>query len=416
AGLTLAVSGGAALLFWFIHASELANVVKTAALIQQQSNNTVTLESITAQVTLLERLLTVYYLFLIALILVLARYVVPDYPRVVARGYVSLAAFGGMALIVAGLISYTNLRIIHADIAYKLADPFARGEDPTQWEYAIELYQRANRYAPSEDYYYLFLGRAYLERARLIQATDPAETQRMMEQAESDLILAQSINPLNTDHTANLARLNRFWAQITPDATQKGQMAQEASDYYARAVVLSPNNVVIWNEWAVLHLGLLQDPTRAVELLEHSLEVDPQYFGTYGILAQYYAQTARQSTVEADKQAAYQQAVKTYKEAISHVIKKRDAASKYSYLLELGDLQSTFTDYENAIATFEEAHPLAGQNQVWRIEETLAKLYLQTGQPATALELANAALLNAPDTQKARVQELITAIQQQPSP
>lgn len=415
-GLTLGVSGGLALLFWFIHAFGLASVVRTAAIIQQQNNNTVTLESITEQATRLEGLLTTYYLFLAFLILVLARFVVTDYPRVAARGNVSLASLGVAAMVVAGLISYTNLRIIHADIAYKLADPFARGEDPVQWEYAIELYQRANRYAPSEDYYYLFLGRAYLERARLLQTENPAEAQRMMEQAKTDLLVAQKINPLNTDHTANLARLNRFWAQITANPSQRNQLAQEASDDYARAVVLSPNNVVIWNEWAVLHLGLLQNPDRAVELLEHSLEVDSEYFGTYGVLAQYYGQKAKQETDEAAKQIAYENAVQSYEDAISRIKKKRDDATKYNYLLELADLQTIFEDYEAAIATYEKARSLAGEKQVWRIEEALAKLYLQIGQRDTALVLANSALQNAPDNQKKRVQDLIVLIQQQPSP
>ncbi|GAB4579119.1 MAG: hypothetical protein Fur0022_18570 [Anaerolineales bacterium] len=411
-GLTLAVSGGLALLFWFIHASGLANVVRTAALIQQENNNTVTLESIIAQATRLEGLLTTYYLFLTGLILLLARFVIPDSPRELARGYASLAAFGAGAILVGALISYTNLRIIHADIAYKLADPFARGEDPVQWEYAIELYQRANTYAPSEDYYYLFLGRAYLERARILQTQDPAETQNMMTQAKEDLILAQKINPLNTDHTANLARLHRFWAQISSDQGQRTQLAQQASDYYARAVVLSPNNVGIWNEWAVLYLSLLQNPDRAIELLEHSREVDPDYFGTYGVLAQYYAQTARQTTDDkAAQQTAYQQAVSAYEQAISRVKKLRDNPTKYSYLIELADLQSLFGDYEAAIANYEAAIPLAGARQVWRLEEALAKLYNEIGQREKALELATSALQNAPENQKTRVQELITSLQ-----
>lgn len=416
-GITLGVSGGLALLFWFIHASGLANVVYTAAKIQQQNNNTITLESILAQVTKLEGLLTTYYLFLTFLIVVLAFFVTAQNPREVSRqGYFGLGALAVMAILVTSLVSYSNLRIIHADISYKLADPFARGEDPAQWEYAIKLYQRANAYAPSEDYYYLFLGRAYLERARLLQTSDPAETQRMMTEAKSDLLLAQRLNPLNTDHTANLARLHRFWAQITKDQTQKTNLAQEASDYYARAVVLSPQNVVIWNEWAVLNFTLLQNTAQAIDILQHSLEVDPAYFGTYGTLAQFYAQTARQETDPQAKQTAYENAVKTYGEAVSHITRNRDATNKYNFLLELADLQTTFTNYEQAIATYNEALPLAGQNQTWRIQMQVAKIYLQLGQTAPALNAANAALISAPDNQKAQVQDLITTIQQQPAP
>ena len=414
--LTLGVSGGLAFLFWFIHASGLANVVRTAALIQQQNGGVVDLESITAQATKLEGLLTTYYIFLTGLILLLARFVTGDSsPREVVRGNMSLVAVILVAITTIALIRYTNLRIIHADIAYKLADPFARGENPEQWEFAIELYQRANAYAPSEDYYYLFLGRAYLESARLLQSSNPAKTQSLMEQAKSDLELAQKINPLNTDHTANLARLHRFWGSIVSDPVQRAKLAQDSSAYYARAVVLSPNNAVIWNEWAVLYLNTLQDPDRAVELLEHSLEIDPEYFGTYGVLAQYYAQSARQETDETAKKKAYEQAVQTYTEAIGLVKKNRDSATKYGYLLELADLQTTFGNYRQAIATYEQALPLA-ERQGWRIEEAMAKLYIQLGERETALIIANSALINAPENQKTRIQELIALIQQQPTP
>ncbi|HNB50778.1 MAG TPA: tetratricopeptide repeat protein, partial [Anaerolineales bacterium] len=415
-GLTLLVSGGLSAIFWFTHAGELANVVRTAATIQQQNGNTVTWESIIAQADLLERLLTVYYLSLTALILALAAFVPSEFPRVPFRGYASVGAVLGALIIGAGLISYSNLRIIHADIAYKLADPFARGEDPAQWEYAIQLYQRANAYAPSEDYYYLFLGRAYLERVRLVQAQNPTEAEQMMEQAKDDLLLAQKINPLNTDHTANLARLHRFWAQISSDPDRRNELAQSASDYYERAVVLSPQNVVIWNEWAVLNINFLQNPSRGEELLQHSLSIDPEYFGTYGTLAQYYAQTARKETETAPKQAAYQKAVQSYNEAVSHVKKAKDSASKYGYLVELADLHTTFGDYKDAITAYEQALPLIGDKQAWRVQEALAKLYLQIGQKDKALELANTALLGAPDNQKSRIQELITAIQQPITP
>lgn len=415
-GITLLISGVLAGLFWFIHAGELAAVVRTAAKIQQDSGNIVTWDSIVAQADRLEGLLTVYYLFLAFLIFVLAAFVPSEFPRVPFRGYVSVAALLGALILGAGLISYSNLRIIHADIAYKLADPFARGDDPAQWEYAIQLYQRANAYAPSEDYYYLFLGRAYLERVRLVQSTNPTEAEQMMQQAKDDLILAQKINPLNTDHTANLARLHRFWAQISSDPDRRNDLALEASDYYARAVVLSPQNVVIWNEWAVLNLSLLQNPGRAEELLQHSLSIDPEYFGTYGTLAQFYAQTARKETDTAPKQTAYLQAVQNYNEAVSHVKKNKDAATKYGYLVELADLHTTFGDYKEAIAAYEQALTLVGTNQAWRVQEALSKLYLQIGQQDKALELANAALLGAPDNVKPRIQELIAAIQQPVTP
>ena len=415
-GLTLGISGGLGLVFWLIHASGLAGVVRTAIIFQQQSGGEITLEGIIAQATKLEGLLTTYYFYIIGLILLLARFVVADWsPRSAIRGAISLATIPVAVLVIGGLISFTNLRIIHADIAFKLADPFARGDDPAQWQYAIELYQRTNRYAPSEDFYYLFLGRAYLERARLLQGQDPIETEQLLEQARGDLLLAQKINPLNTDHTANLARLHRFWASATADPLQRDELAEKASDYYSRAVVLSPNNAVIWNEWAVLYMSLLQNSDRALEFLLHSLDLDPDYFGTYGILAQYYVQSAQQASGDAARQTAYEQAVKYYQDGIEHIRKKRDSSTKYGYLVELAGLHANFGAYEAAISTYQDALPLANKNQAWRVEDAMARLYLQLGERETALALANSALLAAPENQKSNIQELIALIQQ-PSP
>ena len=60
-----------------------------------------------------------------------------------------------MLLLVIGLVFYTNIRVIQADIVFKIAEPFTRSG---QWSAAIAIYNRANELAPNEDYYYLFLG------------------------------------------------------------------------------------------------------------------------------------------------------------------------------------------------------------------------------------------------------------------
>ncbi|NJN44814.1 MAG: hypothetical protein HC806_08925, partial [Anaerolineae bacterium] len=411
-GVTLGVSGGLSLLYWFIHSFGLGGLVRTAIIMQQNNNGALSLDGILAQAGELESVLTTYYVFLIGLVLLLARYIVHDWsPRVFVRGGISFASLFAVIFVSAALINFTNLRVIHADIDFKLADPFARGDDVTQWQYALDIYQRGNEYAPTVDHYYLFLGRAYLEIARLLQTQNPTETQRMLEQARFDLERAQSINPLNTDHTANLARLHRFWAGISVDPNQRAELAQLASDYYARAVVLSPNNVIIWNEWAVLYFSLIQDSGRGLEILAHSLEVDPDFYGTYAILAQYYVQTAQQAPDEISQQNAYNQAVSYYQEGISHIRKKRDDATKYGYLMELGGLQVNYGDFNAAIVTYEGALGVAN-NQIWRVEDSLARIYLELGDLESAKAYANSAFINAPDNQKPNIEALIALIQQ----
>ncbi len=110
--------------------------------------------------------------------------------------------------------------------------------DPNSWPAAIAIYNRANDLAPNEDYYYLFLGRAYLEYAKTLQ--DTPERERLIEQAAEDLRKAQQINPLNTDHTANLARLYSLWATFTHDQAVIQQRASISDDYFRQGVDAQP--------------------------------------------------------------------------------------------------------------------------------------------------------------------------------
>ncbi len=60
------------------------------------------------------------------------------------------------------------------------------------------------------------------------------------------------MNPLNTDHSANLARLHRRWADLkAADPAARQQELETAAEYYRQATNLSPNNAQLWNEWAL---------------------------------------------------------------------------------------------------------------------------------------------------------------------
>ena len=99
-----------------------------------------------------------------------------------------------------------------------MAEPFPKAG---QWKVATFLYKRALELTPKEDHYYLFLGRSYLEQAKITDTT--TDQDNLVLQAENDLKVAQSINPLNTDHTANLARLYTWWAGKATSTTAKGR-------------------------------------------------------------------------------------------------------------------------------------------------------------------------------------------------
>ncbi len=183
-------------------------------------------------------------------------------------------------------INQTNVRVIQADMIYKRGKPFdaqaARSNDPEQalrlWDSAIAVYEGALDYVPGEDFYYLWLGRAYLEKSALLPS--PLERDQILETAASSLRQAQRINPLNTDHTANLARLNTRWASVSNGA-ERTERIEEAEQYYQAAIGLSPQNAVIRNEYARMVYSFHQDCERAVDLYEESLSADPFYARTH---------------------------------------------------------------------------------------------------------------------------------------
>ena len=131
------------------------------------------------------------------------------------------------------VIVNTNIQTVQADTYYKQGMAY---EGAGQWEGAVVLYTEAARLEPQEDYYYLFLGRALLQLADMTQpgnALLPADLSNvptrdllelsergarsgtredLMRAAQAALVAARRLNPLNTDHSANLARLSRAWA------------------------------------------------------------------------------------------------------------------------------------------------------------------------------------------------------------
>jgi tetratricopeptide (TPR) repeat protein len=187
-----------------------------------------------------------------------------------------------LAVILAVLVYATNFAGVSADILYKAGGNY---DNAGAWDRSIDAYQRALALQPAQDFYALFLGRAYLESARSLSAPVPRE--QMLRLSEQALLNAQHLNPLNTDHSANLARLHRVWAALGDDPTQKAAHYQKSSEYYRVATRLSPNTAYLHNEWSQMYFQSNDlDKTRAE--LEASLRIDQQFPQTYLYLGEYY--------------------------------------------------------------------------------------------------------------------------------
>ncbi len=132
------------------------------------------------------------------------------------------------------LITTVNIRTVQADTYFKQGTGY---EGVGQWEGSVLLYREAAACQPQEDYYYLFLGRALLQLSDQMQPGNRGPAGRCVQRAHRPLlgmvdaghpgaatariscgprhavlVGAQRLNPYNTDHSANLARLFRAWA------------------------------------------------------------------------------------------------------------------------------------------------------------------------------------------------------------
>lgn len=401
----LLVSGGVSLGVWlvysFIHASGLTGILRAAAPIAADTSS---LEQVLRQSIAIEGLLTRFYIAMFGLVFFLGTWISGPQKTGGLKSSRSLATTLGIAgvVVLTLVIGWrTNLRVIQADMVFKIADSFNRAGNPESLRVALNLYQRANNLAPQQDHYYLFMGRGYLELTRLIIGSSPQEAQELLGQAEEDLKRAQSLNPLNTDHTANIARLYRFWADIPGSAS--AALLSESEAYYHRALVLSPNNSGIWNELGTLYLQKLGDPEAGLAILQKSIEIDPFNDATYAILGDFYSNELGGTAEESDAETVAQVAG-FYAEALDRA-KRRDA--RYLYAIALGGVYVYAIDYPAALDAYFIALDNASDSQVWQVQDTIAKVFARAEDFDQALVYARSSLTNAPETQRAAQQQLI---------
>lgn len=330
-------------------------------------------------------------------------------PKTKAGGSVPAALLLLGLLVLAGWFVFaTNVQVIQADMVYKRGRFFDNEATRTgaleNWDSAIAIYQDALNRVPREDFYYLFLGRAYLERSTLTQ--DPAEKAQLLQDAEDRLLLAQKINPLNTDHTANLARLNTRWVALTEDEADRQKRIAQAEDYYQKALSLSPQNSVIRNEYARLVFNLKQDCDGAIQIFEESNQIDPYFTDTYFDLAQTYQACAVNQPPDVQEEMR-QKAIETIKGATEQ------RPNDPQIWVRAGQLLHDLGAYEDAVQAYEMVHQLdpSGEKVAgWNLDFLLARTYAALGQIDQAVVLTQQALATAPPQYTEQIQQFLTQL------
>ncbi|HEC33323.1 MAG TPA: tetratricopeptide repeat protein [Chloroflexi bacterium] len=336
-----------------------------------------------------------YYLFLATVVLLGGLALMNENVLPERWGTPAGAAVALVLLVVIPIAAYQlNLRIIQADIVYKQASSWERQD---QWPVAIQHYQRAIELAPHEDFYYLYLGRAYLEYATSLD--DPVQQNLALRETERVLLNAQALNPLNTDHSANLARMYSRWSSLPAGQEQRQRLMELSSSYYEIATNLSPNNATLWNEWAILYHYSMGDEQGFQRCVDRSLELDPEFEQTWLIVGD----------VRVEK-GDLEGAAEAYRTALDiQPSQPRVWSALGRVCLQLG------RNHE-AIEALSRALELApNSSEAWDVHRLLSIAYHQAGLPDQALMEAQSALQMAPEDQRPLVEELIQQLLQRPS-
>lgn len=286
--------------------------------------------------------------------------------------------YGAFTVLTVLLIWWKNFDVVRADIYLKEGERY-RGQ--SYWEQAIALHTLARDIDSDEDFYYLMLALDYQLMAQDTRL-DVGQRLEAQRQGEKTALEAREVNPYNPDNTGNMGRYYFTLSQISGDQAERQKNLDLANDFFRKATILAPTNVIYHNLWAQTAY-VEQDYDLALKRLEDSLAVDDRYRPTWTLLGDSYVANG-----ESDK------ALHAHSEGMQPMLYSRDADGFYSFADQSQDLRLNFyissgmvdelvTEMEN-VALQTPANTL--------IQETIAKTYSRAGEQDNALIAYNQAL------------------------
>jgi tetratricopeptide (TPR) repeat protein len=327
-------------------------------------------------------------------------------------GYAVLVIFMLVSVVA---IQNGSYNLIRADVIFKQGKTFANGRSVNEKQIGIQHYERAIDYAPREDYYYLFLGKAYLELAQGLPEDTPREQREaVFFETEEILTRARVLNPLNTDHSANLARFYKSWAARVaiqlqsdtlsePERTALQQQRQEllalSLENYDEALTLSPNNPILWNELAQLYVIDLGDQEKYEETIQASLDLDEKFEQTWILIGDIRtSQNDLGGALEAYTQALDIRNDCAVRRAIGRI------------LVQQSEWEAATDSLETSIVECDRSGIL------WELYHLIAIAYANQGRMTQAMQAAETALMLAPEAQKPTIQEVIDQLEARGQP
>jgi tetratricopeptide (TPR) repeat protein/O-antigen ligase len=340
-----------------------------------------------------------------------------------------IAGVSGLAV---ALLLVLNLNQIAADVYHKQGTNL---DDLQRYTDSVRSYTRAITLAPLQDYYYLYLGRAYMELAKQAPAQsqvaafqptlanvltegpiDGAQLSQLQALQSAEVVLerARDLDPLDPDHYANLARLNRLWGE-TIDKSR----LDVASVFSAQATTLAPHSSQLFAEWALTSLAQnkLSDAEKHAQT---AATLDPQYAVAHLVLGDVYlaekqTDAAFTQHVEALKldptslsDSSFEQRVATYLAAG----KGSELAAAYQQAVAAQPNRTDRLAYGYVLSRSGQTAAAIQQFQIvarenggdWTTQRSLAMLFQQAGDAADARAAAQAAIQTAPSDQASQLE------------
>jgi len=184
-----------------------------------------------------------------------------------------------LVLAIVAVIWFKNVDVVRADVYLKEGERYRNNK---QWEQAIALHEKSISLDEDEDFYYLMLALDYQLMAQ-DSNLDNTVRQYAWQQGEKIALEARQVNPYNPDNTGNMGRYYFTLGQIF-----NAKYYQDALDFFQKAAVLAPSNVLYHNLWAQTYY-VLQNYDVAIGKLQTSISIDPNYAPTWIQLGDTYA-------------------------------------------------------------------------------------------------------------------------------
>jgi tetratricopeptide (TPR) repeat protein len=256
--------------------------------------------------------IVLFFVFILVLGLLTAYFLVPPPATLPAVIWKKKALWAYTLLIIAAfwLISAFNITPVMADIYLKLGMAQERGY---RWNEAARFVNRAIELDPNEETFYLNSGRILFGKAN--SSNDLNEKNAIFEKIRETMERAHVLNPMNTDHIANLGLLYLRWAEFDSSPESRQKKLSTSNRYFQKALEKSPYKTIILNNWARV-FAAQGNFDESIKVLNRSLSLDSTFAGTYIALGDIYSMYGKPK-----------EALQTYEKAISYEQSNADAMS-----------------------------------------------------------------------------------------